>query len=97
MSKLELDLEKVKRNPWELEYAQKQTYEMCIEAIERKGLLLKYVRWDELNLTKKQRYNLYLKAVKSFGMSLKYIKEQTPKICMETVKEDGMALEYVKE
>ncbi|HBG8471506.1 TPA: hypothetical protein KRH38_003868 [Clostridioides difficile] len=42
----------------------KQNYEMCIEVVKRQGVLLKDVRWGELNLTKEQLYNLYLTAIK---------------------------------
>ncbi|WP_227824911.1 MULTISPECIES: hypothetical protein [unclassified Clostridioides] len=43
----EIDLEVINRNPINLKYAKVQTYEMCLKAIEKNGLLLKDVRWDE--------------------------------------------------
>ncbi|MGC8308762.1 DUF4116 domain-containing protein [Clostridioides difficile] len=92
-----VNLDRIKNYPWDLEFAEKQTYEMCIEAIEEDGLLLKDVRWDELNLTKEQIYNLYLKAVNEDGNALEYIEEQTEEICLIAVKQNGLALEYVKE
>ncbi|EGT3945313.1 TPA: hypothetical protein KOR49_002193 [Clostridioides difficile] len=92
-----IDLDCIKRYPWELEFADKQTYEMCVEALRRDGMLLEHVKFDELNLTKEQLYNLYLIAVKQDGFALKFIKEQTEEICIEAVKEYYLALEFVKE
>ncbi|MGX9757707.1 hypothetical protein ACWYRQ_15615 [Clostridioides difficile] len=70
----EVSLNRIRRNPWEFEYAQTQTYEMCIEAVKRKGVLLKDVRWDELNLNDEQIYNLCIIAIKQDGFALKYVK-----------------------
>ncbi|HGS9031482.1 TPA: hypothetical protein ACMU0H_002680 [Clostridioides difficile] len=72
------NLEYIKKFPWDLEFIEKQSYEMCIEAVRQDGLLLEDVKWDELNLTKEQTYNLYLLSVRENGLALKYIKEQTP-------------------
>ncbi|MCM0739786.1 hypothetical protein NBN67_19820 [Clostridioides difficile] len=44
------DLEWIKRHPWYLRFAKKQSYGMCLEAVRRYGLALKDIRWDELNL-----------------------------------------------
>ncbi|MCC0726694.1 DUF4116 domain-containing protein [Clostridioides sp. ZZV14-6045] len=92
-----IDLDCIKRYPWELEFADKQTYEMCVEALRRDGMLLEHVKFDELNLTKEQLYNLSLIAVKQNGLALQFVKEQTPEICIKAVRDDGRALQFVKE
>ncbi|MCC0670431.1 MULTISPECIES: DUF4116 domain-containing protein [unclassified Clostridioides] len=93
----EVNLDRIKNCPWDLEFAEKQAYEMCIEAIEEDGLLLKDVRWDELNLTKKQIYKLCLIAVRQNGEALDYVKVQTEEICIEALKQDKYAIKYVKD
>ncbi|MCC0726709.1 DUF4116 domain-containing protein [Clostridioides sp. ZZV14-6045] len=96
MKRERIDLYWIRKYPWALKYAEKQTYDMCLEAVTQNGLLLEDVRWDELNLTKEQIYNLYIIAVRQDGLALRYIKNQTEEICMEAVKQDGRALKYVK-
>ncbi|CCL32145.1 hypothetical protein BN174_3470001 [Clostridioides difficile E15] len=38
----------IKHNIWLLECAEKQSYEMCMEAVSQNGLLLEDVRWSEV-------------------------------------------------
>ena len=98
----EVSLDEIKRLPWEFEYAQNQTYEMCVEAVKRQGVLLKDVRWDELNLTKEQVYNLYLIAVRQDGFALKYVKlnklskDQLDEICREALRQNRQAIEFIE-
>ncbi|PBG25670.1 hypothetical protein BGU81_12720 [Clostridioides difficile] len=90
-----IDLDCIKRWPWDLRFVKTQTYEMCIEALKRDGLLLKEVRWDELSLSEKQIFNLYIIAVRQNGFALMYVKNQTEELCREAVMQNGLALEYV--
>ncbi|HGS8931364.1 TPA: hypothetical protein ACMU2O_001524 [Clostridioides difficile] len=64
INRQKMDLDVIKRFPNHLKYAKVQTYEMCLEAILRKGIVLGDVRWSDLNLSKVQVYNLCIKAVK---------------------------------
>ncbi|HGL5965494.1 TPA: hypothetical protein ACKFJN_004095, partial [Clostridioides difficile] len=82
-----IDIDWIRRNPWDLKNAKTQTYEMCIEAVKYDGRLLKDIRFNELNLTKEQIYNLYLTAVKEDGLALKFVREQSPEICKEAIKQ----------
>ncbi|MBH7847143.1 hypothetical protein I6A75_16835 [Clostridioides difficile] len=101
------DLEWIKKYPWGLAHMQKQTYEMCIEAVKRQGGLLKDVRWDELNLNKKKIYNLCFIAVSQDGLALRFVKwnelkekfskEQLDKICIEAIKQNKYAIRYIKD
>ncbi|MDI2978112.1 DUF4116 domain-containing protein [Clostridioides difficile] len=93
----EMDLGIINRNKNHLKYAKVQTYEMCLKAIEKNGLLFKDIRWDEINLTKEQVHKLCIKAVRNNGIALQYVKEQTPEMCKEAVKNREFALMYVKE
>ncbi|HBG4630854.1 TPA: DUF4116 domain-containing protein [Clostridioides difficile] len=92
----EMDLGIINRNKNHLKYAKVQTYEMCLKAIEKNGLLLKDIRWDEINLTKEQVHKLCIKAVRNNGIALQYVKEQTEELCILAVKQDYSALQYVK-
>lgn len=69
---------------------------MCFKAIEKNGLLLKEVRWDEINLTKEQINNLHFMAIRYNGLALKFAKEQTHDICLIAVEGDTSALRFVK-
>ncbi|HBH1544200.1 TPA: DUF4116 domain-containing protein [Clostridioides difficile] len=92
-----IDLDCTKRYPWELEFADKQTYEMCVEALRRDGMLLENIRWDELSLSEKQIFNLYIIAVRQNGLALEFIENQNDEICMEALKQNELAIKYVKD
>ncbi|HEL2860441.1 TPA: hypothetical protein UL242_002549 [Clostridioides difficile] len=57
----EIDLDKIKKFPWELMQVKKQTYEMCVE-------------FNEPNLTKEQIYNLRIIAVNQNRFALQYVR-----------------------
>jgi hypothetical protein len=64
-----------------------QTEDICMDAVKRGGLALRYVT--------NQTEAICIKAVKQNGYALLYVKNQTEAICMESVKQKGHALEYV--
>lgn len=69
-----MDLNNIIENSWDLKNFKKQTYEICLKAVEQNGLLLKDIKWDELNLTSEQFYELCFSAVLQNGKALKYVK-----------------------
>jgi cytochrome oxidase Cu insertion factor (SCO1/SenC/PrrC family) len=62
--------------------------EVCIAAIKRNGLALKYV----INQTNE----ICLAAVKQNGHALNYVINKTDEICLAAVKQNGYALNYVE-
>lgn len=72
-----------------LKYAENQTPEMCLLAVEKNGHTLGYV--------KDQTEELCLQAVKNDGLSLKFVKDQTKEICIQAVKNNGFSLKFVKD
>lgn len=88
-----------------------QYEEVCLAAIKKNGLALRYVKEQTpeicleavkqnvrvLQYVKEQTPEICLTAVKNYGYTLRYVKEQTPEICLAAVKENGNTLVYVKE
>lgn len=70
-----------------LEYVKYQTEKLCIQVVQKNGLILQYVN--------KQTEAICIHAVKQNGLALRLVNEQTDKICVQAVKQDSMALEYV--
>jgi hypothetical protein len=66
---------------------QMQTEIICLLAVKRDGMSLKYVQ--------EQTESICLAAVRKNGQALRYVEEQTKEICKEAVREDGWALKYV--
>lgn len=96
MTQYEFDLAMVKEDGVYIMNIQKQSYEMCIEAVRNNKEAILYIRWDELNLTKEQKNNIYLEAVRNDGLSLEYIEEQTEEICIEAIRQANQAILFVK-
>ncbi|EMH2709937.1 DUF4116 domain-containing protein [Clostridioides difficile] len=107
MGQYEIDLERVKSYPYYFKKIKNQTYEMCMVAVEKWGLAIQFVEWDNLNLSKEKLNKLCLKAVKKDRYALKYLKwdelnnklskNQIEKICIEAVKQNPWILRYVNE
>ncbi|MCC0726678.1 hypothetical protein KGF51_09670 [Clostridioides sp. ZZV14-6045] len=107
MEQYEIDLGRVKNYPYCLKKIKKQTYEMCMVAVEKWGLAIQFVAWDDLNLPKEKLNKLCLKAVKKDGYALKHLnwdelnsklsKKQIEKICIEAAKQNPWALKDVNE
>lgn len=106
MGQYEIDLGRVKSYPYYLKKIKNQTYEMCMVAVEKWGLAIQFVVWDDLNLSKEKLNKLCLKAVKKDGYALEYLnwdeltnklsEKQIEKICIEAVRKNPWALRYVK-
>ncbi len=93
-----------------LEFAEKQTTNMCMEAVKQNGLQLEFVEQQlpkiclaavqqnglALEFVEYQTEFLCLEAVKQNGLALEFVEEQTDEICMEAVKQNGLALEFVE-
>lgn len=99
---MRIDSNNIIENSWDLKDFKEQTYEICLKAIGQNGLLLKDIKWNELNLTKEQFYELCFNAVIQNGLALKYVKldklskEQIDEICLIAVRQNEEALAYVK-
>lgn len=65
-----------------------QSNELCLEAVEYYGLLLRYIH--------KPTEEICLAAVQQCGLALKYVVCQNRDICLAAVKQHGHALHYVK-
>jgi hypothetical protein len=73
---------------------EKQTYEMCLNAVQTDGSLLKYVN------PKFQDYDLCVEAIKNhniYEFIFKYVKTQSYELCLKAVEIDGRNLQYVKD
>lgn len=66
----------------------KQTVKICLKAVKRNGLALKYVN--------NQTREICLKAVWNNWCALKYVKNQTDEICFEAIARNGCAIIYIK-
>jgi len=92
---VELCLEAVKQNGWELEFVPEdiKTAELCLEAVKQNGWALKFVP-ENLKTTE-----LCFEAVKRNGWALEFVPEnlKTTRLCFEAVKRNGWALEFVPE
>ena len=67
---------------------EKQTENICIEAMKKSGLALCRVV--------KQTEEICLTAVQQNGLALKYVKNPTKRICLEAVKQNPHALKHIK-
>ena len=85
-SKNLLDL--ILHNGMLLKFINKQTDELCINAVKQNGLALEYVG--------RQTEEICLQSVKQNYKSLKFVILQTDEICINAVKQNGLALEYVR-
>ncbi|WP_227865664.1 hypothetical protein [Clostridioides sp. ZZV14-6045] len=100
---MRMDSNNIIENSWDLKNFKKQTYEICLKAVEQNGLLLKDIKWDELNLTSEQFYELCFSAVLQNGKALKYVKldefskKQLNRICLMAVRQNERVLAYVKD
>ena len=65
-----------------------QTHKLCMIAVKKNGLTLKYVQ--------NQNPVICMAAVQQNGYALQFVKSQTPEICLAAVQEIGLALKYVK-
>lgn len=77
----------VKNLPYCIRYAN-QFPELCMEAIKRRGIMLKYVRHHTVELIHA--------AIEQCPWSLEYAQYQDEEICTEAVSADGMTLQFVK-
>jgi hypothetical protein len=75
-------------DPYSLKFMP-QTEEICLEAVRRNGLLLKYVR--------QQTDAICLAAVQTTGLALYWVRNRTPALCLVAVQNDSYALQYVPE
>ncbi|MDI3074801.1 hypothetical protein QJL41_09685 [Clostridioides difficile] len=60
-------------------------------------MLLKDIRWDELDLTKEQTYNLCMEAVRRSGLALQYVERQTEEIYIEVLRQNKQAIIYIED
>lgn len=81
-------LDKIKEDPWLLEYAKEQSEQVYFEAVSIDPLVLQFV------LT--QTNKICIKALKGNGASLQYVKKQTPELCKLAVENNGFSIKYVK-
>ncbi|ENY8693103.1 TPA: hypothetical protein ACSVPQ_002477 [Clostridioides difficile] len=92
MTQYEFDLAMVKEDGVYIMNVQKQSYEMCIEAVRNNKEAILYIRWDELNLTKEQKNNIYLEVIEDKRQASEYINELTGELYFNAVKQDGGVL-----
>jgi len=71
-----------------LRFCTLQPDKLCMIAVEKNGLTLKYVQ--------NQTPAICMAAVQQNGYALQFVKSQTPEICLAAVQEIGLALKYVK-
>ncbi len=87
------DLEAVKHDGHYLRFVKIQDKTLCLEAIRRSGIALKYAKDQYLDK------ELCLEAIRQNGNALQYVKDQylDKELCLEAVKQSCYALEYVKD
>ena len=69
--------------------ADRQTPEICMEAVQCAGLALQYVV--------EQTPEICLEAVRENGYALQFVKEQTLEICLAAMLENPFVLQYVSD
>lgn len=72
-----------------LQFIEKQTEEMCLQAICQTEMDYQFV--------KNPTHQMKLVLAKQNGMMLANIKEQMPEICLEVVKQNEFAINFVKD
>lgn len=84
--------------PWE-EIEHEKKIELCIQAVQQKGVSVRYLPPWFFNEPKEIQNKVYLEAVKKDGLSLRYIPKnyRTLELYLDSVKENGLALEFVDE
>jgi hypothetical protein len=79
----------INKYPEAFEYVEDKTPEICKEAVQLDGMLLKYIPEE------KQTYELCIDAVKSNGFALQFSKFKNAQICLEAVKSNGAAISII--
>lgn len=99
-----IDLDFVQNFGHAFKYADNQTKEMCMIAINKYlgdltveiGPFYGNFNLSNLKYVKEKTYEICLAAVKRNGCALKYVEEQTYEMCLIAVKNNGLALRFVK-
>jgi hypothetical protein len=86
---MEVIQEAIRQAPRAFQHARWQLEELCIDAVQRDGMNLAWV--------KQQTPAICLAAVQQNGHALQFVKEQTPELMYAAVQQTGHALQYCKE
>ena len=81
-------IEKLKKNPWAIEYIENPTEEMCLCAVSN--------AWNALRYIKEPSFDVMKKAVEEKGWAIQYIKEPSLELQKLAVQKDYDSIKYIK-
>lgn len=81
-------LNRIKENPWAIEYIENPTEEMCLYAVSK--------AWNALKYIKEPSYEVIKKAIESKGWAIQFVKNPSLELQELAVEKDYDSIKYIK-